>query len=267
MLFDLMLDADVGRNHVEPSKNELLFWSKVARVADTEPLVYRMGEGKREEYVTPDTLFDADSVASLIGVPVIDTSHPPGAIRGTRGIQKGVVLQEIGKMSDDGGTYLVAPVLVWDAALKNRLLAQKKIGTSPGYTRVVKNEGDKLYQQNRRYDHLLVITDSSQQPRNGAGNTTVLDSTDTLVAEGLELPVTLNSPIVDSVLMRRFIEFTPLLEKAGVEVDFGWSLEQLNDAIVRTLPKQPNKIFEVIDLTAKNGKVEEDVFHKHFNRL
>jgi Uncharacterized protein conserved in bacteria (DUF2213) len=277
MNIDYLTDAVVTeKNFLEPRSNEIIFWANIARVADNNPLVYRTKTGKREEYIVDADLFDPKSLESLMGVPVIDVSHPPSAIRGERKNQKGVVLQELGKYSlDSSGVFLTAPVLVWDSELKDKILTKKNLGISPGYNRKVSLIGDRLYQKDRQYDHILAITNPIEQPRNGTRNTTLIaDSEEDLIADSLDIspaPIAEIPSVPNENHLRNLIKYVPLLEQKGIKVDLSWTAEQLNDAVVNNLVADAvdSPIYRVIYDSASNTKKEDanSAFLKHFQRL
>lgn len=119
-------------------------------------LEYVRADGTVEtEYVTPEALFDEESLSTATGKP-ITYLHPPERVtkdnfwkfaRGSTGTKI---------VRDDPFATIVATV--HDAALIDVIKSGKAREVSAGYTANVVRRGDgKLYQENRVYNHFSVV--------------------------------------------------------------------------------------------------------------
>jgi len=100
-------------------------------VARTGVLPYETPDGRTiREYVAPEVLFAADSLASLRGAPVTDL-HPPEMV--TADNWKTYSVGNIGDAPRRDGELLVADVLVQDAAEVARVEARERRELSCGY--------------------------------------------------------------------------------------------------------------------------------------
>lgn len=103
----------------------------VGAVARTGVLPYETPDGRTiREYVAPEVLFAADSLASLRGAPVTDL-HPPEMV--TADNWKTYSVGNIGDAPRRDGELLVADVLVQDAAEVARVEARERRELSCGY--------------------------------------------------------------------------------------------------------------------------------------
>lgn len=203
--------------------NRLILWARVGKAGE---LKYH----DRVESISEEMLFDSTSLDTLIGIPVVYPNHPPKAILNDKqlqdNLQKGVVLQSFYRDNDGDDTYLVAPILVWDEELIDSIKAGNT-GVSPGYFREV----EQGQQRNRRYDHIAIL--QGQTPRNGERNTTLLqDSQDFIMDKASDTatatPVAVNTPpAINAELIKAFTQAQPVFDKAGIEPNFSWTLEQL----------------------------------------
>lgn len=126
-------------------------------------LLYRGPNGEViREWRPPDEVFKADSLASLALVPVTD-DHPPGLL--TAKNAKEFTRGSVGETPRRDGNLVVAPLMVTDAGLIEKMDAGQARQCSPGYlcdlehTAGVTPEGERYdaIQRNIRYNHLAVL--------------------------------------------------------------------------------------------------------------
>lgn len=114
--------------------------------------------GSHQQVIESSELFNQDSLNTLVGQP-ITLEHPPSFILTTQDRKQhqiGTILQEFVKEIDNDVEYLAAPVIVWeDSAIES--IKNKKINQfSPGYYADKEEKDGKIYQRNRRYNHVAL---------------------------------------------------------------------------------------------------------------
>jgi hypothetical protein len=133
-----------------------------AAVARTGVLLYRTPDGREvREYVPAETLFAADSLASLRGAPVTDL-HPPGLVTTDNWRDYSVGHAGDAPGREDG--LLVVDLLVQDAAEVARVEARERVEVSCGYEAEVDatpgatpaGERYDQVQTARRYNHVAL---------------------------------------------------------------------------------------------------------------
>jgi hypothetical protein len=196
----------VGGDFVQKFKNlpdgSLLAWLRVARTGELD-------YGSHKQIVPAETLFDSDSMRSLVGVPVT-LEHPPGMVLSLADRRKhsvGTVLQEIVQETHDGDnpSFLTAAALIWDEPTILALEKGQFREVSSGYfaTKEPVQDSPSLFRQTRREYNHLALTGAG---RAGAEVRILMDSQQPTVAE----LVALHQAHRDSLIA------------AGITPDYSW---------------------------------------------
>ena len=155
-------------------------WARIAKVG-----TYDYGSHKQE--VSADTLFDSQSLDSIVGRPVT-LEHPPSFIMSVaerKQHQIGTALQETIKEIDGDETYLTIPLIVWDEAAISDIVNKKVNQFSPGYNAKPVQDSNKIIQKDRRYNHFSLTVSG----RGGEGVRALVDSNVTLTQESQKMQV------------------------------------------------------------------------------
>jgi hypothetical protein len=135
----------------------LRVWMTVSRTGD---LVYRNDDGsQRTEFVSPQTLFDQDSLNTAWGKPITH-NHPRKDDRyilidssNTRDYQRGMTQQSM-VVNDN---FLTVVGVITDGELIRKVESGEN-QVSAGYKASIVDRGDGKYEQiNRRYNHFAVL--------------------------------------------------------------------------------------------------------------
>jgi len=215
------ITAEPVKNYRKLPDGSLIAWLRVARTGE-------LSYGDRKQYVPPDTLFDNNSMRTLVGAPVT-LEHPPGMILSLSDRQKysvGTVMQEVVQETQDGNPtgYLTASALIWDEptikALEQGLFRE----VSSGYfanTEPIQDSND-LKQVHRSYNHIAL----TQSGRAGAEVKILMDTTES-VAE----------------LVALHHQYRDSLVKAGIEPDYSWDkLTLLRNAVTAACQKDASSL-------------------------
>lgn len=119
-------------------------------------LVYQRADGTLEtEYLTEDELFNEDSLATATGKP-ITWQHPPEWV--TKDNVRKYARGSTGTKIIKDTPFATILATVHDGELIDIIKSGKAKQVSAGYTtKVVKGDGDKLYQTARQYNHFSVV--------------------------------------------------------------------------------------------------------------
>lgn len=149
-------------------------WARIAKVG-----TYDYGSHKQE--ITEDTLFERQSLDSIVGRPVT-LEHPPTFIMSVADRQKyhiGTALQEAVKETDGDDIYLTVPLIIWDKESIDSIVEKKVNQFSPGYLADKVKDSDRIVQKDRRYNHFSL----TQSGRGGDTVRALVDSNVTLQKE------------------------------------------------------------------------------------
>jgi hypothetical protein len=235
--FDSIKEEPV-KNYRKLPDGSLMAWLRVARTGE-------LSYGDRKQYVPPDTLFDNNSMRTLVGVPVT-LEHPPGMILSLSDRQKysvGTIMQEVVQETHDGNPtgYLTASALIWDentiSALEQGLFRE----VSSGYFAATEPMQDcsDLKQVQRTYNHIAL----TQSGRAGAEVKILMDTKDS-VAE----------------LVALHHQYRDSLVKAGIEPDYSWDkLTLLRNAVTATCQKDASSLSlgECVAIMSFMPKIQE----------
>lgn len=227
---DINTDSINGaiKNYEIIDDGALLCW---LTIGCTGELDYSDTTHNRIEVVNTDTLYGDDSINTAVGRPIVLT-HPPKPIIGTlqerKRYEKGVTLQEIRKVSEDGIDYLNIASLITDPSLVKMILDGSISQVSPCYRSTKElinadsNGVNKYLQKNRKYNHFAFTTNGRH---------------------GKEVKVYLSGINKDSIeetmnvknLVELHLKFDKVLEKSGVVPDYNWDSITLKKEILKVI--------------------------------
>lgn len=195
------IERDPIKNYKKLPDGSLMAWLRVARTGELD-------YGSHKQVVPPDTLFDSDSMRSLVGVPVT-LEHPPGMVVSLADRKKyavGTVLQEIVQETHDGQSpdFLTAAVLIWDEPTIQALEKGQFREVSSGYfaTKEPVQDSAPLFRQTKReYNHIALT---------GAGRA------------GTDVRILMDSQTSVSELVALHQSHRDSLLAAGIEPNYEW---------------------------------------------
>lgn len=221
--------------------------------------------GNRREIINKDSLFNPDSLNTVVGKP-ITLNHPPVAVISDN-IQKyyrGVALQTMD--ADDDGNLVIPAIIHDDATIKGILSGKYKYVSSAYSADKALNSDGILEQTNRHYNHFAIL-DNDNKPRAGNQSKVLTDSmdndmenkTDDVVilddkAGGIVDKVTVDStpqpttqptpqpnpplPIqnTDSISekVELLVKWKPILDEKGVTINYDSDVKSLKKSILST---------------------------------
>lgn len=143
--------GDVLSHEITP-EGFLNCYMRVAKVGD---LQYRNADGStRTEYVSPETLFNGDSVKTLKMKPVT-FEHPPELLNSRTA--KNYSTGSTGHLVVPDASFLGITAMIHDKPTIDAILSGKAKEVSCGYTCDLKERKDGKFEQvNRRYNHVAV---------------------------------------------------------------------------------------------------------------
>lgn len=174
------LDSASGltiKNYEILPDGSLKCWVRIAKTG-----VYDYGS--HQQIIESSELFNEDSLNTLVGQP-ITLEHPPKFILSTqerKQYQIGTILQEFVKEIDNGVEYLAAPALVWEDAAVEGIKSKRINQFSPGYYADKEEKDGKIYQRNRRYNHVAL----TEMGRGGDKVCALVDSVNSSVDTPIE---------------------------------------------------------------------------------
>jgi hypothetical protein len=215
------ITAEPIKNYKKLPDGSLVAWLRVARTGELD-------YGDQKQYVPPDTLFDNNSMRSLVGVPVT-LEHPPGMILNLANRQKysiGTVMQEVVQETHDGNPtgYLTASALIWHEGAIQELEKGNFREVSSGYFANTEPMQDSrtLKQVQRTYNHIAL----TQSGRAGAEVKILMDTKES-VAE----------------LVALHHQYRDSLVRAGIEPDYSWDkLTLLRNAVTASCQKDASSL-------------------------
>lgn len=218
--FDSITEEPV-KNYRKLPDGSLMAWLRVARTGE-------LSYGDHKQYVPPNTLFDNNSMRTLVGVPVT-LEHPPGMILSLSDRQKysvGTVMQEVVQETHDGNPtgYLTASALIWDEGTIRALEQGNFREVSSGYFAATEpmQDSDVVKQVQRNYNHIAL----TQSGRAGSEVKILMDTKES-VAE----------------LVALHHQYRDSLVKAGIEPDYSWDkLTLLRNAVTATCQKDASSL-------------------------
>lgn len=206
------ISGDCVRNFKKLPDGSLLAWLRVARTGELD-------YGSHKQTVPAETLFDSESMRSLVGVPVT-LEHPPGMVLSLAERRKysvGTVLQEIVQENHDSDpSYLTAAAIIWDEATIEALEKGNLREISSGYFAEKEPLSDSVYKQTKReYNHIAITS---------AGRA------------GSEVRALIDTPVAELVSLHQ--AHRDSLVAAGIEPDYNWDKLTLLQKVVTALSNQ-----------------------------
>ena len=145
------LDSGKVKNWKVQEDGSLVVWVRISKAG---ALKY----GDVTEYVDSETLFNTNSLESLVGIPAC-LEHPPTVfirdLKQRQTYQKGCTLQEvIRERLDSGEEALTVATVVFDNGLKNQIMSGEIKEVSAAYRADSKVIDGKPTQRGRLYNHI-----------------------------------------------------------------------------------------------------------------
>lgn len=215
--------------------------------------------GDRKEVINRDSLFNQESLNSVVGKP-ITLNHPPVAVisDNIRQYYRGVALQT---MDADENGNLVIPAIIHDSEIIQGILNRKYKYVSSAYSASKELNADGILEQsNRHYNHFAVL-DEECKPRAGNESRVITDSepitmTDTTndkpisddkavgVSDSQDSKVTLE-PVVSTPIqpinsdsisekVELLVNWKPVLDAKGVTINYDSDIKGIKKTILST---------------------------------
>ena len=202
--------------------------------------------GDRKESINKDSLFNLESLNTVVGKP-ITMNHPPVAVisDNIKNYIRGVALQTMD--SDDNGN-LVIPAIIYDNEIIDGIISGKYTHVSSAYRadKTLNIDGI-LEQSNRHYNHFAIL-DENNKPRAGEESRVITDSSDTNQSNesgGDKVTLDSNQPSTsiippipetntDSISekIELLVTWKPILDSKGITINYDSDVKSIKKTIL-----------------------------------